>query len=424
MTRAELARLLGGVAAPGGQRRVIAEADPRTFMAAFASAVHGNGEVFLGNPDWGAVELRQFDELLRQKPETGTEPTEPTSADGGLAAPKPHRGEGGWLMIPTGGTSGQVRFARHDAASISAAVRGFMAHFELSQVNAVGVLPLYHVSGLMAWMRCALTGGQYLPLDWKALQAGLWTALPHQTEGWTISLVPTQLERLLRQAGAVDWLRQFRIIFLGGAPAWPTLLDQAASLRLPLSPGYGMTETAAMIAALRPAEFLAGTRSNGSLLPHARLAFDAEGTIAIGGESVFRGYWPAWREPGDFVTQDAGSMDGQGHLHVSGRRDAVIITGGEKVNPAEVEAVLRDTGAFADVVVFGVPDAEWGESVVAAYPGPAIDVARVERALAGLLSPAKRPKRFVALADWPVNAQGKLNRGEVARRAGMQKPEA
>lgn len=398
MERAELARLLGGKSVAQGTHRIlVSESDPLKFMPAVARALASEAEVFLGNPDWGALERNQVDALL--------------------AGPRGEKRKEGYLMIPTGGTSGQVRFARHDAATITAAVRGFTRHFELPQVNAVGVLPLYHVSGFMAWMRSVLTGGEYRPLTWKAVESGALPALPDKTHGWTLSLVPTQLERLLRQEAAVRWLQKFRIIFLGGAPAWPALLERAAELRLPLSPGYGMTETAAMVAALRPEEFLAGTRSNGTVLPHARVSFDEEGSILVGGGSVFRGYYPEWREAGDLATQDGGWLDERGHLHVTGRRDAVIISGGEKINPAEVEAVLRGTGEFADVVVFGVPDSEWGESVVAAYAAEKQpNLVRVESALAKLLSPAKRPKRFVSIPDWPVNAQGKINRAEVAKR--------
>jgi O-succinylbenzoic acid--CoA ligase len=86
----------------------------------------------------------------------------------------------------------------------------------------------------------------------------------------------------------------------------------------------------------------------------------------------------------------------------------VIITGGKKVQPAEVEAALRASGEFADVAVVGVPDAGWGEVVVACYPagGRVPDRTRAVATLARHL----RPKRFVAIADWPRNAQGKLNR--------------
>ncbi|HEX2860860.1 MAG TPA: hypothetical protein VHN79_04440, partial [Lacunisphaera sp.] len=150
-------------------------------------------------------------------------------------------------------------------------------------------------------------------------------------------------------------------------------------------------------------------------LPHARIGFDDEGSIQLGGDAIFRGYWPEWRAAEDFSTQDGGWLDARGHLHVTGRRDAVIITGGEKVNPTEVEAVLRGTGQLADVVVFGLPDGEWGERVVAAYPAESRpDLARVDAAVARLLAPAKRPKQLFAVPSWPVNAQGKVNRAAVA----------
>ncbi len=409
MERAGLARLLGGgVATHGGRPVMIAESDPEKFRTAFARAVAGSAEIFLCDPGWGAVERAQVEALLR----AGTGP--------GSGAEKLPRKEGGWLMIPTGGTSGRVRFARHDAATLAAAVRGFTRHFSIPQVNAVGLLPLHHVSGLMGWMRCALTGGEYRPLEWKAIEAGALPAMSAKPHGWVISLVPTQLGRLLRSERTADWLANFRTILLGGGPAWPGLLEQAARRRLPLAPGYGMTESAAMVAALRSEEFLAGARSCGAVLPHVTLKIGEEGAISIGGDSLFRGYYPDWRTDDEYMTSDAGWLDERGHLHVTGRRDSVIITGGEKVDPVEVEAVLRGSGEFIEVVVLGMPDAEWGQVVIAAYPEterPNLD--KVQAAITRLLSPAKRPKRFVAVANWPANSQGKVNRAEVARRASL-----
>ena len=403
MERVELSRLLGGTIATQTARRIlISEADPRKFMAAFTQAVSGEAEVFLCDPKWGAVERSQVDALLRT-PASGT--LTPTSGKG-------------WLMIPTGGTSGQVRFARHDACTIEAAVRGFTEHFKLSQVNAAGVLPLHHVSGFMAWMRCALTGGTYRPLDWKAIEDGTRPTLPVKVHGWVLSLVPTQLERLLRQEPTIDWLRKFRMIFVGGGPTWPELLDKAFALKLPLSLGYGMTESAAMMAGLRTADFLAGIRSCGTVMPHVTAQVNSEGVISINGESMFRGYYPQWRAAGEFVTQDGGYRDRNGHLYITGRRDTVIISGGEKVDPATVEEVLRGSGELPQVVVLGVPDAEWGQVLIATYPeSPAPKLKKVAEVMNRLLSPAKRPKLFVPLANWPVNDQGKVNRAEVAHLA-------
>lgn len=314
----------------------------------------------------------------------------------------------GWLCVPTGGTSGGVRFARHDERTLSAAVCGFREHFGIERVNAVDVLSAHHVSGLMARVRCAATGGKHVAWSWKRLEAGERPELSAATGEWVISLVPTQLQRLLTSPDAVAWLRGFKVIFIGGGPVWSELTDASAVEKLPLSLSYGMTETAAMIAALKPEEFLAGARSSGAALPHATVTLNADGVVKIAGESVFRGYWPEESKAREFQTEDLGRFDERGHLHVLGRRDAVIITGGKKVQPLEVEVALRASGEFADVAVVGVPDAEWGEAVVACYPAGerAPDLAR---AVADLSGPLK-PKRFVAIANWPRNAQGKINR--------------
>lgn len=366
------------------------------------------GVVALRDPQWAEREVAAAKETLRGKAqrarseELGATGEEPTTA--------------GWLLIPTGGTSGAVRFARHDEATLAAAVSGFTQHFGLSRVNALGTLPMHHVSGLMARVRADATGGDYLPSNWKDIEAGNLPALPARDDGWVTSLVPTQLERLLRSPAAVDWLRGFRIIFLGGAAAWPELLERAAESRLPLSLSYGMTETAAMVTALRPADFARGERSSGTALPHASVSIRPEGVIRVAGESVFRGYWPDFRTERHLDTADLGSVDAEGHLHVLGRRDDVIITGGEKVDPLEVEAVLRATGEFDDVVVLGRPHPAWGAEVVAAYPADkSPDLANVRAAVDRALAPYKRPKDYVPLKDWPRTDAGKISRGVLTR---------
>lgn len=336
----------------------------------------------------------------------------------------------GWLCVPTGGTSGGVRFARHDEQTLSAAVEGFCAQFGLERVNAVDVLPPYHVSGLMARVRCAATGGRHLAWSGKLLVAGERPTMLAEGEGEgdgekrVISLVPTQVQRLLAAGPeTVAWLRGFAVIFVGGGPIWPELAEAAAQAGLPLALTYGMTETAAMVAALPPAEFLAGERNCGRALPHARIELGVEGDVRVVSEAVFRGYFPHWRGLREFTTDDLGEWDARGRLVLAGRRDAVIISGGKKVHSEEVEAVLRGTGEFSDVGVVGVPDAEWGEAVVACYPraeGREPDLVRVRTALSGLAS-AKRPKMFLALTDWPRTAQGKLNRRLLAAMAAKRR---
>jgi o-succinylbenzoate---CoA ligase len=420
MERLELARLLGARAdelGSGGEAVIIEQRDAGRFQASLAAAVAAGGPVFLADPGWGEAERGVLSELVEHESWAGDGPSSPPTGRSRGETGADARGFG-WLMIPSGGTSGRLKFARHDQDTIAAAVRGICSHFAVQRMNCVGVLPLHHVSGLMAWMRAALTGGEYLAWDWKRLESGDRPTVRPGDAGWFLSLVPTQLQRLLGSPEAVAWLRGFQTVFVGGGPVWPELADAAARAELPLSLGYGMTETAAMATALRPAEFLAGDRSSGAPLPHLRLDLTGEGRVRIAGGSVFRGYFPDWDDRGEFASEDLGRFDARGYLEILGRRDALIITGGEKADPLEIERVLRSTGEFTDVAVIGVADAVWGRAVVACYPATQRppDAARVAAGVQALAS-YQRPRRYLALADWPRNEQGKVNRAELERRA-------
>ncbi|MFT3781690.1 MAG: AMP-binding protein [Nibricoccus sp.] len=369
-----------------------------------------NGAVFLRDPHASESARAQFDAISREAGE-------------GL-------GNGdGWLCLPTGGTSGGLRFARHDEETLSAAVVGFCAHFGVARVNALDVLPAYHVSGFMSRVRCFATAGEHSAWLWKQLEAGEWPDLEHKEDGWFLSLVPTQLQRLLASDRSIEKLREFRTVFLGGGPMWPELAEAAAAANVPVSICYGMTETAAMVVVQRAGEFLSGDRSCGQAMPHARIEIvdentgvalppRATGLVRISGASVCRGYWPAAKLDRSFLTEDLGRLDSDGALTLLGRRDAVIITGGKKVHPLDVEAALRSSAALGDFAVVGIPDPEWGSVVVVCYAasGDRFDKAAVEKALQGLES-YKWPKRFVAVSPWPRNAQGKINRAALVAAA-------
>lgn len=370
-----------------------------------AALVERDGACFLVDPHWGGRERAQWSALAERRP-----------AD--------WDGARGWLCVPTGGSSGAMKLARHDERSIGAAVRGFAEHFGVDRVDAVGLLPAWHVSGLMAWARCRLTGGNYRAWEWKRVERGE-RPEPARSGGEFLSLVPTQLARLLGDATATAWLREFRAVLIGGGPAWPELRARARENRLPLAFSYGMTETAALVTAQRPEEFLAGDDSSGRAPPHARLRTAEDGRIEIEAASLFYGYWPETRPAGAWRTDDLGELDTAGRLTVRGRADALIISGGEKVNPGEVEAALRAAGGaeLADVAVVGLPHPEWGGEVVALYVGAPGLEPRLRAALAETLAPAKRPKRYLPMRpdDWPRDARGKLNRAVLADLAAREK---
>jgi O-succinylbenzoic acid--CoA ligase len=147
------------------------------------------------------------------------------------------------------------------------------------------------------------------------------------------------------------------------------------------------------------------------VLPHARITIGPDGVIRIAGASLMRGYLGEPDLAGEFITPDLGALVDTGQLQVFGRRDEVIISGGEKINLREIEAVLRESGCFADVAVLAVPSEDWGEVPVACYVSVP-DAVGSEDAVNRSLARHQRPKHWLAFtaAEWPRNAQGKLNR--------------
>jgi len=208
------------------------------------------------------------------------------------------------------------------------------------------------------------------------------------------------LQRLLGSAEAIAWLRGFRAVFVGGGPVWPELADAAAAAELPISLGYGMTETAAMATALRPGEFLAGDRSSGAPLPHLRVSLTAEALVRIAASRSFAAIFPTAGRA-EFVTEDLGRLAKGGRLEVLGRRDAVIITGGEKADPRRSSRRCFRRGIHGCGGRRGAGSGV-GQAVVACYP--ARSGRRTGRLTAPLerLAPFKRP---AATWPWPTAAQ-------------------
>ncbi|WP_254173042.1 2-succinylbenzoate--CoA ligase [Planktothrix pseudagardhii] len=398
---------------------LISESDPILFLAAFVAAVTAKCPVFLGNPQWGKEEWNQVYELV--KPNLLI--SQGRILDYQNSAPKNHELLQNLIMIPTGGTSGNIKFAVHTWDTLTASVLGVQQYFQTPAIHSFCTLPLYHVSGLMQWMRSLLTDGQFIITSFKTVETEDWINFnPHH---FFISLVPTQLHRLLQQPSLTNWLSQFQIVLLGGAPPWLDLLEQSRFYQIPLALTYGMTETASQIVTLKPSDFLRGNNSCGKVLPHAQIKIQDQngaelktnqpGLITIEADSLMLGYYQENFDPqmriNSFIPDDLGYWDEQGYLTLVGRQSNKIITGGENVFPAEVEAVILSTGLVQDICVIGKPDQYWGEIVVAVYvPGfKQVSLMELQQAMLGKLSKFKHPKLWIPLEQLPRNFQGKLN---------------
>jgi O-succinylbenzoic acid--CoA ligase len=225
--------------------------------------------------------------------------------------------------------------------------------------------------------------------------------------GSCLSFVPTQLQRALADPSEIARLREARVIFLGGAPLSEACAAEARAQALPVMPVYGMTETAAMCAAVPIRDFLERPGAGALPIGETRIGLDPGGRIRIHSPALFSGYHgqrPLDRSAG-YLSDDLGQWDAEGRLRVLGRVDRLIITGGEKVDPAEVERALIALPEVAAARVFGQTDAEWGQVVSAqlVLTQPISDDT-IKRRLGQLLSPHKLPKRIERVAQLPQKA--------------------
>jgi len=394
---------------------LLAERDSVKFLAGFIAACAANCPVFLGNPNWVEQEWQQVFEIVQPDVVLG---------DGDWGLPnKNYSNEtinSNWIMIPTGGSSGKIRFAIHTWDTLTASVIGFQQYFHLQQINSFCTLPLYHVSGLMQFMRSFTTGGKLAIQGFKQLENNEFSKI--LLNEFFISLVPTQLQRLLQDSTSVALLSQFKTVLLGGAPAWQELLETARQKNIKLALTYGMTETASGIAILKPQDFLKGENNCGQTLPHTTITICSDagkqlnrneiGNIAISSQSLALGYYPKLFENQDkFKLDDLGFIDEKGYLNIVGRNSNKIITGGENVYPEEVEAVIRATNLVKDICVIGVCDRIWGQAVTAIYVKKYRTVSTniLQALITDKLTKYKQPKHWIAIEHIPRNSQGKIN---------------
>ncbi|TVP62140.1 MAG: 2-succinylbenzoate--CoA ligase [Nodularia sp. (in: Bacteria)] len=410
---------------------ILAEREPVRLLAGFIAACAAGCPVFLCNPDWGKKEWQEVLELIQPDIIWGQEIKTYLCRD----AINRVSSQAPCIMIPTGGSSGKIKFAIHTWETLIASVQGFTEYFQLTQVNSFCVLPLYHVSGLMQFMRSFTTGGKLaMPSASVAIAPfkNLASSPEYQIkpESFFISLVPTQLQRLLENPQLTQWLSQFNTVLLGGAPAWEELLEKARFHRIRLAPTYGMTETASQIATLKPDDFLNGKINSGQILPHAQVKIrnqqgeilnsNQTGNITIQAQSLALGYYPqTWENQHYLEVDDLGYLDSQGYLNIVGRSSDKIITGGENVYPAEIEAAIKSTQMVDDVCIIGLPDKHWGEVVTAIYipKYPQISTKTLQTELNQKLSKFKIPKHWISVPTLPRNPQGKINRQQLQKLA-------
>jgi O-succinylbenzoic acid--CoA ligase len=262
-------------------------------------------------------------------------------------------------------------------------------------------MPLAHVGGLSIALRSAIYATTVILHDRFDTEAALAALMDPAQAVTLVSLVPTMLARLL-DAGLRD-PPTLRWALLGGGPIAPALLRAAAAAGVSVAPSYGMTEACSQIA------------TNGLPLLGIELRIADDGEILVRGANVARG---ALSDDGWLHTGDLGALDRRGRLTISGRKADTIVSGGENVAPAEVEAVLLEHRAVADAAVFGIPDAEWGEAVMASVvlrAGEETDGDALRAHCAQMLAGFKVPKSIRLVSALPRGETGKLQRRRLGK---------
>jgi oxalate---CoA ligase len=345
------------------------------------------------------------------------------------------------LVLHTSGTTARPKIVPLSHANVAASAQNISFTLALSDADTcLNVMPLFHIHGLIAAVLSSLAGGGSVVCTpgFNAFKFFNWFAAADPS--W-YTAVPTIHQAILgiaaRHAGGVDRGR-LRFIRSSSASLPPQVMTELEQVfGVPVIEAYGMTEAAHQMASnpLPPLPRYAGSVGI-SAGPEVAIMDDEDRILAVGetGEVVIRGRnvtagyennpdANAKAFTGDwFRTGDQGYLDAAGYLRLTGRLKDLINRGGEKISPLEIDTVMMDHPAVAQIVTFAMPHDKLGEEVAAAVvlaDGAAATEQELRDFAAGRLASFKVPRKILFLAEIPVGATGKLQRIGLAEKLGL-----
>ena len=328
-------------------------------------------------------------------------------------------------ILWTSGTGGRPRGVLLTLDNICASAEAVTERLDLGSEN-VWLLSLSpaHVGGLALVTRAFLLGctlvacGSFRTDIASQLIEG--EGLPGSGSPVThMSLVPTQLIRLLEHRDGIQLPASFKCGLIGGAHASPDLIQQSLAAGWPLALTYGMTEMTSQVATAVPSEVKQKPGSVGRALMGTKIKIDSDGQILARGPTLAQGYVgvtePLADTEGWYRTGDLGHFDEDGDLWITGRRSDRIVSGGITIDATHIEDVLCEHEGVQDACVVGIPDAEWGE-IVGAWvvpTGDGLDLDLLEEYVQQSFGEAKQPRVWLIGGEIPRNANGKVERSRV-----------
>lgn len=341
------------------------------------------------------------------------------SHEGDLPGPRRARPH---TVMPTSGTSGRPKAVTFQLEAHLAHARAATERLDLGSGDRwLSVLSPAHIGGLALWLRPVTLGSTVVPAD--GFDAGHVGQLVDEGRVTHASLVPAMLARLLDERDGRGPPDAFALALVGGAACPTPLLERALDAGWPVALTYGCTEAASQVATAPPSLVRDKPGTVGPPLDGLEVTIGEDDEVLVRGPTLTDGYLGEEQGPVDadgwLATGDAGELDEEGHLWITGRLSERIVSGGLTIDPVEVEDVVREHPGVADACVLGVPDERWGEVVTAAVVARetgTLDAETLHAFVEGELASGKRPRAWAFLDELPRNANGKIDRDAVRDR--------
>ncbi|TFZ01806.1 class I adenylate-forming enzyme family protein [Ramlibacter humi] len=327
------------------------------------------------------------------------------------------------LLVYTSGTTSRPKAAVHTQGNLLANMRiASLVQRMTPDDRVLTVLPLFHVGGLCIQTLPALYAGAQVQLHARFAPDAVFDSL--ETFAPTLTLqVPATMKALIehpRWAGAP--LSGLRAVWAGSSLLPAPLVHAFHARGVPVCNVYGATETGPFSIALQPEHAMNHVGSCGWPAPgvEARLAVASGGDLWLRGPNIVRRYWPdqaACDAEGWFNTGDLARQAADGSYTIVGRSKELIISGGENIHPAEIEAPLSEHPDVAECAAFGVPDPDWGEAAAIAVvlrEGSSVTDEELRAYLAQRIAKFKLPRHWVRVEQLPKTALGKVQRTQLA----------
>jgi O-succinylbenzoic acid--CoA ligase len=320
-------------------------------------------------------------------------------------------------VIHTSASSGKPKAALHSFSNHWHSAKGSAMNLPFGPGDCwLLSLPLYHVGGYSMIYKSLVGGGAIAVPAQDASLAESLSRFPVTH----LSLVPTQLYRMLRTRGGSDLLQGLKAVLLGGSAASAPLLEEAVREKLPVYVSYGSTEMSTQVSTSHRL-MTAPKSDSGAILPYREALIAPDGEILVKGPCLFMGYLDEGRlrtarDPeGWFHTGDMGMISEDGSLTVLGRKDSMFVSGGENIHPEEIEKALTAVPGIEEAVVVPAPDMEYGMRPMAwirSSEGIGPDDAFIGKSVGAVLGRLKTPVSFNRVQEWvTIAGSAKIDRG-------------